>query len=922
MSLHRMLQRQLKQATGLEHELIRSSSVAELCDILAGSENLRGTLLELLTKVSESYSRYDRDILLRTTSLLRSHEELEQANERLRIESDLQHKLLSTLEENIEKLLRSSGRNIDHKALGADKLPEVFAQLLKENQYAKRQLEFQKQALDEHAIVSITDATGNIIYANDKFCAISGHHREKLLGNNHRLIKSCEHGDNFYAELWQTISSGHVWHGEIKNKTRHGSYYWVSATITPILGEDGKPEQFIAISTDITRIKEMELALEKEHQFLDRLANTLGEGVYALDGNGHCIFVNDQVEAIIGWTKSELLGKKLHDLIHYCSPTGQRLAAESCPIMSTNRMDQSFHSEDEVLVCKNGDLIPIEITSVPLFLNGINSGTVAAFKNISRRKHDELSRQLALEKAEKATKAKSEFLANMSHEIRTPMNGIIGLSHLVLETPLSTEQEDCVRKIQISAKNLLGIINDILDFSKIEAGQLQIESIEFDLDELLKHLYDVNLLRTREKGLQFTFHRDPGIPKKLLGDPVRINQILTNLISNAIKFTDSGAVDVDLILLHLDEQQAKLRIQVSDTGVGIATEQQKHLFEAFTQADASTTRKYGGTGLGLSITRQLVDLIGGAIGINSELGQGTRIWADIPLLVPSANAAQHPLLAGKKLLLIGGDEELLGMLQHLELEIWQFPFQLDCLPQLQEYLLTQPVHGTLLVDGSGAQLDLMDFLALLKNGLPQLCQIPSIVLTNKRNATAYAAEKEGYDLFTIDAPTTADALCEALNSILNPAPDRRELRSQHTSLNGIEDILGAKVLLVEDNLINTEVAKIILKKMGALTTCAVNGQEALNHLDREDFDIVLMDLQMPVMDGITAVKAIRANSRYDRLPIIALTANAMEGDRQRSIAAGMDDHITKPFDPDELLEILLKWIKPRVYQQQESFLDF
>jgi len=783
MSLHRMLERQLKLTTKLDYSPSDAADIDQLVERLCQSKDPSGNLKQLLLKVSESYSRYDRDLKLRTTSLLRSHEELEEANARLRIESDLQNKLIHTLEDNIDKLLRSSGRKMDHKTLDAHQLPDVFAELLRENQLAKRQLEFQKQALDEHAIVSIADASGQIIYANDKFCAISGYSRDELMGADHPLIRADKSDSHFHRNLWGAISDGRVWSGEIREAKRGGGHYWVAATVTPILAEDGRPEQFIAICTDITRIKEMERTLQKERQFLERLANTLGEGVYAVDENGYCTFANDEAEAILGWKKSELIGEKLHDLIHYCTASGHYLSAEACPIKVTNDLSELYHSEDESLICKNGDRIPIEITSVPLTHNGVNAGSVAAFKNISRRKQDELEKQLALEKAEKATRSKSEFLANMSHEIRTPMNGIIGLSHLVLESELDQEQYDCVKNIQISAKNLLNIINDILDFSKIEAGQLNIESIPFDLDEVLQHVRDLNQLRSQEKGLLLVFNRAREIPQNLHGDPVRITQILNNLVSNAIKFTHEGTVEVEVLPQRVDAQRVVLRIQVTDTGVGISEEHQATLFEPFTQGDASTTRKYGGTGLGLSITRQLVELIGGEIDLYSELGEGTCVWANIPLQTTPNEARGH--------------------------------------------------EGT--------------------------------VITMRDTAAANETEQS-------------------------------------------EAIRGAKILLVEDNLINLEIAKFILKKLGASTTCAFNGQEALNHLEQQDFDIVLMDLQMPVMDGFKTIEAIRANPRFDRLPVLALTANAMAGDRQRSLAAGMDDHITKPFEPNELQATLVKWL--------------
>ncbi len=917
MALHRMLERQLKQAARATHTFAKISDIDELIDLLAESGNCK----QLLLKVSESYSRYDKDLKLRISSLLRSHEELEEANARLRIESDLQHKLIRTLEDNIDKLLRSSGRKMDREALDAHKLPDVFAQLLKENQDAKRQLEFQKQALDEHAIVSIADAEGRITYANDKFCAISGYSRKELLGTRHRIIYADGKKTPFHQHLWKAINRGEVWSGELKDVTRDGRHYWVAATITPILGIDGSPEQFIATCTDITRIKEMERTLHKERQFLERLANTLGEGVYALDADGYCTFANDEAEAILGWTKSELVGKKLHDLIHYCI-AGHLVSAEECHIKLTNSLNETYHSEDEYVICKNGDSIPIEITSVPLIHNGVNIGSVAAFKNISRRKQDTLEKQLALEKAEKATRAKSEFLANMSHEIRTPMNGIIGLSHLMLETDLDEEQYDCIRNIQISSKNLLNIINDILDFSKIEAGHLKIESIPFDLDEVLHHVRDLNQLRSQEKAIDLIFRRAADIPGEVLGDPVRITQILNNLVSNAIKFTHEGAVAVETLLQQADEQQIILRIQVTDTGVGISQEQQAALFEPFTQADASTTRKYGGTGLGLSISRQLVELIGGNIDLCSAPGQGTSIWVDIPLLLPIETVDQNAFYThaeNKRLLLIGGDPSLVRRLNTLPVMMDSYPADPSALQAIEQALTEAHYDSIVLSPDTTPCVFPGDLIALLETRAPSSRKLPLILVDTHEgeghSASLVTTHQQGpYDqqavsglLDTINAVLRSDNIDGAITD-----SDQRNSSGHQKSLH------GARVLLVEDNLINLEIAKFMLKKMGASTTCAFNGKEAIQYLEQQDFDIVLLDLQMPVMDGFSTVKAIRANPRFDQLPVLALTANAMTGDHQRSLSAGMDDHITKPFEPDVLEATLLKWLNRQNTDGQEE----
>ncbi len=909
MSLHRLLSRQLKLSSQLDKALLQSGDLEQITRSLLADREPEQVIADLLERVNESYTRHDRDIKLRTNSLNTSHRELEELNNALRTESHFQNELIASLEDNIENLLRSSGRELDHRSLDVNQLPDVFADLLHENQAAKRQLEFQKFALDEHAIVSITDREGKIIYANDKFCAISGYKREELIGQTHRIVKSNEHPKAFYQELWDTILQGKVWHGEVKNSTREGGYYWVSATIMPILGEDNQPEQFISIRTDITRIKDMEQALQKERRFLEKLANTLGEGVYALDTSGYCIFVNDEAERILGWSKAELQGHKIHDLIHHRDAHGNRVPSSECSIMLVNRDNKTYHSDNEYFIHKSGDGIPVEVTSAPLIHKGVRTGSVAAFRDITQRKQDQLSLELALEKAEQATRAKSEFLANMSHEIRTPMNAIIGLSYLTLDTDLDRKQRDYVGKIQTSAQSLLNIINDILDFSKIEAGQLQIESVEFDLDELLRGVYDVNQLRAQEKGIAFSIHRGYELASRFKGDPVRISQILNNLVSNAVKFTMQGAVTVELLPQQVSPQTVQMRFQVTDTGVGIADEYKATLFDAFTQADASTTRRHGGTGLGLSITRQLTELIGGTINLESELNKGTRIWADIPLIRVQDNTAPEGshLLAGKTVLLIGADATLLSFIHSFSLPYHAFALDESALPEIRHCLDNTPVDCMIFVTDSVPPQQLQAFFAQLNQHSSACQKIPAVLVSPDDNNTAL--QVPGSQLHRLSELRTPSSLLDTLQTALQADLTHEIVTPRpHTGSTQTEALNGVRILLAEDNPINTEVARGMLDRLGCVTTSVVNGEEALACLAQEQFDIVLMDLQMPVMDGITAASHIRADSRYDALPVIALTAHAMSGDKQRSLDAGMNDHITKPINPDELVETLHRWV--------------
>ncbi|MFC1751111.1 DAHL domain-containing protein [Pseudomonadota bacterium] len=517
------------------------------------------------------------------------------------------------------------------------------------------QLNFQKNALDEHAIVSIADVAGRITYANEKFCDISGYSKEDLVGKNHRLIKSDEHSDLFFKDLWKTIANGKVWHGEIRNRSKDGSSYWVKSTIVPFLDKNGKPFQYVSIRTNITARKKMEADLNR-----------------------------------------------------------------------------------------------------------------------------------AKNEAEVTNKMKSEFLANMSHEIRTPMNAITGLTHLALETDLDDKQKDYLTKISDSANSLLGIINDILDISKIEAGKLSIESVPFNLENILDNVSSTLHVNADKKGIAINVSCAPEVPAYLIGDPLRLRQVLINISGNAVKFTDEGEINIKVKTKARDEAKAVLFFEVEDTGIGIPEAKKEVLFQAFSQADASTTREYGGTGLGLSICKSLVEMMGGTIGIDSEPGKGSTFYFD-------------------------------------------------------------------------AQFGITDEVAFKLSG---------------------------------DSGISAKG--------------------------DTSSIAGAKVLVAEDNELNQQVIREFLARHDVVTTIVENGKKAVQAVKNNQYDIVLMDIQMPEMDGQQATTEIRKESRFDDLPIIAMTAHAMLEYRERYLKSGMNDHIAKPIDPALFSKLLVKWIKPRKSETKKT----
>ncbi|GAB6042453.1 hybrid sensor histidine kinase/response regulator [Endothiovibrio diazotrophicus] len=926
--MQRLLLRQLKRTLGLRDEAALEAFVAVLQGhvdddrLPAELRRLCAGFMPLLERVDTSYLQQERDLALRDRSLTLSTEELTRANQTIRDEAERQGRILETLRSATNQLLHEAGM----EAIGSDDaslegLSGLIALLLHDKQTAQRQLEQQKFALDQHAIVSITDRQGNILYANDKFCRISGYERKDLIGTSHRIVNAHYHDEAFFAAMWRTISAGEVWHGEIKNRSKDGSHYWVAATIVPIPGNDGTPEQYIAIRTDITQQKLLEEAISENRQFLQNVTDSMGEGIYALDTKGRCTFLNPEAERLLGWRREELAQRSFHDTVHFQHLDGTSLPAADCPAWLAISRGETYRSEEEHFTRRDGGLFPIAITAVPLRRDGEVVGQVAVFQDITERKEIEAQLREAIRQAEAANRSKSEFLANMSHEIRTPMNAVIGLSHLALQTDLTERQHGYLSKIQHSAKNLLGIINDILDFSKIEAGRMEVERTEFRLQEVIDQVTAVTALRAEEKGLEMMVSRPADLPVSFLGDPLRLGQVLTNLASNAVKFTERGDVTLAVEAQEVGDGRARLRFSVSDTGIGLSAEQVGRLFHSFSQADTSTTRKYGGTGLGLAISKHLVELMGGEIEVESEPGIGSCFHFVLPLGLPDQH--ERPLseeaveLRGLRVLVVDdrptAREVHAAMAASLGMRPAIAASGAACLEQLQRAngAGAEDPFRLLLLDWRMPELDGLETLVLI-DGDEAIVHKPETILVTAYGAEELLRHASAGHLPLLTKPVTPSALLDTALELLGH-PNAR-LHAAHTNAarddEAIQGILGAHVLLVEDNAINRQVAGEMLESLGLRVSLAHNGREAVEAVAGECFDLVLMDVQMPEMDGFEATRRIRGAGGRDDLPIIALTAHAMEGDRERCLTAGMNDHISKPIDPEPLFDTLVRWIRP------------
>ena len=537
---------------------------------------------------------------------------------------------------------------------------------------------------------------------------------------------------------------------------------------------------------------------------------------------------------------------------------------------------------------------------------------IGVLQNISQRKRTEVELKKAKEEAEEASLSKSQFLANMSHEIRTPMNAIMGLTHLIGQSKLDDSQTKYVSKIQGSSNILLRIINDILDFSKIEANKMEIEHIKFNLDKVLENISNLYAISATNKGIDINFDTAEDVPDILIGDPLRLEQIICNLTTNAIKFTKHGEVNVSVRAINETENKVKLHFSITDTGIGLTKEQIEKLFKAFTQADGSMTRKYGGTGLGLAISKQLVELMSGKIWVESEYGEGASfqfiIEFDKYIDKLKLNNFDSPDLKGKRVLVVDHNETSLlilkRMLNSFSLEVTDLRNPYDVIE-----LFKKENFDLLIIDFNLPELSGIDlYKRLLANSN---IKVPKTIFVSAIGRETYynQVKQLGAEIFLVK-PINQSLLFDAIINALKEKTrarafkdDSEEEKKQYKSI-----LIDKNILVVEDNEINQLVAKDILEGAGSRVSIASNGYEAIKCVRSNKFDIVLMDVQMPIMDGYEATEILRKTYSSSQLPIIAMTANAMSGDREISIKSGMNDYISKPINPDTLFGILVKWL--------------
>ncbi|MCB1766785.1 MAG: PAS domain S-box protein [Candidatus Competibacteraceae bacterium] len=651
---------------------------------------------------------------------------------------------------------------------------------------------------------------------------------------------------------------------------------------------------------------------------LQTLLDTASDGIHILDEDGDVVEFSQSFARMLGYTPKEMARLNVADWD--AQIPREQLMIELHKLISEPRTFETQHRR------KNGVIFDAEINAKGIRL-GEQTYLYASARDITERKRAETALIEARAKAESANRAKSDFLANMSHEIRTPMNAVLGLAQLLLDTELTSHQRDYLTKLHHSARSLLGILNDILDYSKIEAGKLDLETVEVELAELLESTSRLFSLAAEGKDIELVFDVAPDIPPVLVGDPLRLKQILNNLLGNAIKFTYQGYIQVTIKQLQRQGDDITLQISIYDTGIGMTPEQVGRLFQAFEQADASTTRQFGGSGLGLAITKRLVEMMGGNLSVESEWGQGSTFAFTVCLKTPSNSAQRHIATALHNMrTLIVEDHAVSCDVLHSILAGWSF--QVDVVHSIEESLAKavdmcrsgQP-YELVLVSWKLLGVDGIEFVRRLREEEAKLstsiCQTIVVMATAYRHQEIQQAAQDLQIDAILEKPVIPSRLFNLVNDLQSGSRQSGRLDSECSQCDDLQDgrdrlrmLQGSRLLLVEDNLTNQLVAQDLLKKMGLSVTIANNGREAVEQASVQRFDVILMDLQMPEMDGLEATKRLRALPEGQTVPIIAMTAAVMSADREASLSVGMNDFITKPIDVNKLTSILLRWIPP------------
>jgi two-component system, sensor histidine kinase and response regulator len=765
--------------------------------------------------------------------------------------------------------------------------------------------------------VVIKDVHGRRVFVNRVYLELYHASEQEMLGRTDADLFPQELARKYHEDDEKVLRTGVSLRGTEEIRLPDGRRRMIDRIKAPIHDGRGAIVGVQVIFWDVTEQVATQESLNLEQRLLSALMENIPDSIYFKDRESRFLRISRTTAgkfALAG--PEEAIGKTDADI--FSAEHAQQALEDEQRIMRTG---EPLVAKIEKETWPDREDTWVSSTKMPLHdKNGEIIGTFGISRDVTEQKRAEVELQVAKEAAEAANRAKSEFLANMSHEIRTPMNGVIGMTELLLNTELTSEQREYQTIVKNSAYALLSLLNDILDFSKIEAGRLELEQIPFCLRDTVGDTLHALANRAAEKGLELAVHIPPTVPDQLNGDPGRLRQILLNLVGNAIKFTHQGEIVVSVTAESSDSLGAQLQFAVRDTGIGIAPDKHSKVFEAFSQADASTTRQFGGTGLGLAIVSQLVSLMGGRIWLESELGQGSTFYFTALFAIEKTEAAPLARLESLRDLavLIVDDNHTNQIICEEMLLNWNMkPKVVSSGPAALKELTSAAKAGRpyqlVLLDVMMPEMDGYEVARRIREDR-QIHEVPIIMLSSIGRPDDVSVAKDLRLSRIVTKPVTQSDLFNAISNSIGTASEVAATSGTITA-DRPADFVPRRILLAEDGLVNRKVAVSLLTKRGHHVTVVGNGQEAVEAVTQDHFDLVLMDVQMPVMDGFEATSIIRKWEKDTgrRVPIIAMTAHAMKGDRERCMEAGMDGYVSKPFRPQELFQAV-ETAKPSVVE--------
>jgi PAS domain S-box-containing protein len=911
----------LLERTGFLNTLVASSPIALMVAGLDGRIQLANPAFERLFGYSqpETIGKPARD-LIAPASL---------GNE---VDANVSEVLANHRVHRTAKRRRKDGQLVDVEIHGVPLLEAAgvcgfvvlyqdITERLRADQQLREQSTYLNTLIEANPIAIVAeDAQGKIQLGNRAFCDLFGYRRDEVTGKSIDELIAPEHLRDQAGSLTRRVISGESCHAVVQRQHKDGHLIDLEAFGVPFLVDGVLRGQF-GLYTDISQRVKAEKALKESEQLFRTLSAAAPVGIFMDDGHGNCRYVNERWVEMTGMTSAEAMGRGWLAVTH---PDDRERVVEEWSAATEAR---ELFSCSYRYVAKGGKVVHVDVIARAISATGDGSrGYIGVVQDVTER-HEAAERlREAKDAAEAASRAKSEFLANMSHEIRTPMNGIIGMTELTLDTDLTAEQRDYLSMVKSSADALLAIINDILDFSKIEAGRLELECVPFSLLDCIEDALHPLAVRAQQKGLELTWAVEGNIPELVLGDPNRTRQVLINLAGNAIKFTKEGYVSLKAERRPSDDSQVAIRFAVSDTGIGIAHDKHKKIFEAFSQADTSTTREFGGTGLGLSISARLVKLMGGSIALSSSPGKGSEFsfTAQFVPRLPDQSLSgilPYPDLTGKSVLIADDNnvnrELLAGLFPKWGLLPVLASDGLEALAIFADSVKRGKPFPLVLLDRNMPGMDGYQVAERLTRSAPE--RPPAILILSSSGVSDAGPAKSAGVFCQLAKPLRRAALLDAIRRALTgttPAPPPASRLPLQPTLHKLS------ILLVEDNTVNQKLGMRILERMGHAVTLAVNGQIAVDAVRSQQFDLILMDIQMPVLSGLDATHAIRVWERgRAHTPIIAMTAHAMAGDAEKFLGAGMDGYVSKPIDVASLRAEIDRLRESKVTNQGEPMND-